>query len=100
VVPSPAGGVYVINAIADNAKGLLASGSGAILRLPAGQRHALLVPASAVLHRGDLTGVRIRVGKADDIRWIKVGAAVGSDIEILSGLRAGEQVLVATGATP
>jgi RND family efflux transporter MFP subunit len=100
VVPSPAGGVYVINAIADNAKGLLASGSGAILRLPAGQRHALLVPASAVLHRGDLTGVRIRVGKADDIRWVKVGAAVGSDIEILSGLRAGEQVLVATGATP
>ena len=100
VVPSPAGGVYVINAIVDNAKGLLASGSGAVLRLPAGQRHALLVPAAAVLHRADLTGVRIRVGKADDIRWVKVGAAVGSDIEILSGLRAGEQVLVATGATP
>jgi multidrug efflux system membrane fusion protein len=100
VVPSPAGGVYVINAIADNVKGLLASGSGAVLRLPAGQRHALLVPAAAVLHRGDLTGVRIRVGKADDIRWVKIGTAVGSDIEILSGLRAGEQVLVATGATP
>lgn len=100
VVPSPAGGVYVINAIADNAKGTLASGSGALLRLPAGQRHALLVPAATVLHRGDLTGVRVRVGTTDDIRWVKVGTAVGSDIEILSGLRAGELVLVATGATP
>ena len=100
VVPSPAGGVYVINAIVDNAKGLLASGSGAVLQLPAGQRRALLIPASAVLRRGDLTGVRIRVGKADDIRWVKVGSAVGSDIEILSGLRAGELVLIGTGATP
>jgi RND family efflux transporter MFP subunit len=100
VVPSPAGGVYAINALVDNSKGLLASGSGATLRLPAGQQHALLIPASAVLRRGDLTGVRIRVGKADDIRWVKVGAAIGNDIEILSGLRAGEQVLIATRATP
>jgi RND family efflux transporter MFP subunit len=100
VVPSPAGGVYVINALVDNAKGLLASGSGAVLRLPAGQRHAVLIPASAVVRRGDLTGVRIRVGKADDIRWVKMGSAVGTDVEVLSGLRAGEQVLATAGATP
>ena len=98
VVPSPAGGVYVINAIVSNPSGLLSAGSAALVRLPAGTRHAMLIPDNALIHNGDLTGVRVRVGTNVDVRWVKVGDHIGTFIEILSGLRVGEPVLVVRGA--
>jgi hypothetical protein len=48
-----------------------------------------------VVREGDLTGVRVVSGAAAELRWVRVGRPVGPDVEILSGLRAGEQVLVA-----
>ena len=98
VVPSPAGGVYVINAIVANPSGVLPAGAAALVRLPAGTRHALLIPENALVHNGDLTGVRVRVGANTDVRWVKVGVRVGTFIEILSGLRDGEPVLAVRGA--
>src|SRR5690606_17206565 len=54
VVPSPAGNVYTVNAIVQNADGGLLSGSAASLLLPQGSRSALMIPRSAVRRQGDL----------------------------------------------
>lgn len=97
VVPATAGGVYTINAIVTNAGAAFAEGTPATLTVRTGTRHALLVPAGAIVREGDLVGVRVRAGSAGDLRWVKTGARAGGMIEILSGVRAGEQVLIPAG---
>ena len=97
VVPSAAGGVYTINAIVANSGLSLAAGTQATLAVRVGTRHALLVPADALVREGDLVGVRVRAGNSFDLRWVKAGIRVGPMIEILSGVRAGDQVLVPSG---
>ena len=62
-----------------------------------GTRRALLVPTGAVVRQGDLTGVRIVAAGVATLRWIKLGGARGSMVEVLSGLAAGDTVLVADG---
>ena len=97
VVPSTAGGVWTINAIVLNSSRSFAAGTPATLQVRTGSRRALLVPAGALIREGDLVGVRVRTGATSDLRWVKTGSAVGSLIEILSGVRAGDQVLVPAG---
>jgi multidrug efflux pump subunit AcrA (membrane-fusion protein) len=58
-------------------------------------KQALLVPTEAVIERGQLTGVFV----PDEQGWIKfrlvkTGKLYGGNIEILSGLSAGERVVV------
>lgn len=60
--------------------------------IPAGSRVAVTVPASAVVRRGQLTGVRVVSGEAVVLRWVRLGRSVGDRIEVLSGLEAGEQI--------
>jgi len=93
---SPAGNVYTVNAIVDNASGGLLSGSAASLRLPQGSRNALMIPLSAVRREGDLTGVMLRDASGDVLRWVRLGATSGNQVEVLSGLAAGDQVVVPT----
>jgi RND family efflux transporter MFP subunit len=58
---------------------------------PGGER--LLVPAAAVVRRGELTAVYVAAGKAFALRAVRLGADLGAEgIEVLSGLRAGELV--------
>jgi RND family efflux transporter MFP subunit len=96
VVPAGAN-LYTINALVPNPKGRFLSGSAATLALPRGSRHAIVVPAAAVIRQGDLTGVRTVKGSETSLRWVKLGRPVGSAIEIFSGLAAGDTVLVAGG---
>ena len=93
VVPSGAGGVYSVNVIVLNPGGALPSGASATVQIPAGARHALFVPATALVRDGDLTGVRVARNGAADLRWVKTGVARGAEVEILSGVSAGEQVV-------
>jgi RND family efflux transporter MFP subunit len=95
VIPS-AGSMYRINAIVDNARDRHLPGSAAILALPLGTRAALLVPASAIEREGDLTGVRVRSDDGVQLRWVRLGRASGDSIEVLSGLRDGERIVVPT----
>jgi RND family efflux transporter MFP subunit len=97
VVPSAAGGVYTINALVANAGLTFSAGTPATLRVKVGMRHALLVPSGAIVTEGDLVGVRIRTGAGSDLRWVKAGTRSGGMTEILSGVRAGDQVLVPAG---
>jgi len=64
-----------------------------------GERSALLVPASAVVRRGQLTGV-YAVDSAGLLRWrvVTLGETnAGGNVEILSGLGAGEKFAVNPG---
>ncbi|HEY0970119.1 MAG TPA: efflux RND transporter periplasmic adaptor subunit [Gemmatimonadales bacterium] len=94
VVPAPAGNVYTVNAVVDNAHGRLLAGSAATLRLPQGERQAVLIPSAAVRREGDLTGVLVRGASADELRWVRLGATQGDRTEVLGGLHAGDQIVV------
>ena len=94
VVPAPGGNVYTINAIVDNRTRRFLPGSAASLALPQGTRQALVIPSAAVQREGELTGVYVRRDGADELRWIRVGRERGTVIEVLSGLRAGDHVVV------
>lgn len=97
VVPSGAN-LYTVNALVPDPDGRFQSGSSAALALPRGTRRALLVPVGAIARQGDLTGVRVVVTGGSSLRWIRLGRSRGDMIEALSGLAAGDTVLVPTGA--
>ena len=63
--------------------------------LPRGQKAALLVPASAVIARGQLRGTYI-VDDSGLIHWrvVIVGKSFGNDEEVLSGLSNGDIVVL------
>lgn len=63
------------------------------LLLPCGKKTALLIPASAVLRSGQLEMVRVLECGEAQMRHIRTGKILGERIEVLSGLREGEQIL-------
>jgi RND family efflux transporter MFP subunit len=94
----PAGGsLYTVNAIVDNAAGEFLAGSAAALLLPQGARPGIVLPRSAVRREGDLTGVLVRHESGSELRWVRLGRALADSVEVLAGLRPGEQVLVPAG---
>jgi RND family efflux transporter MFP subunit len=67
-------------------------------RFPRGQRESIMVPQTALLHRGQLDAIYV-VGKDDiaSLRYVTLGAPAGSDVEVLSGLDHGERVVAQPG---
>lgn len=52
---------------------------------------SLFIPASAIVHKDQLTGLYIvSENQTAQLRWLKVGKAHGDEVEILSGLNPGE----------
>ncbi len=96
VVPSGLN-LYTVNALVPNGGGRFLSGSSATLALPRGTRRAILVPDGAVVRQGDLAGVRTVSAGEPTLRWVKLGRAMNGSVEVLSGLAAGDTVLVAGG---
>lgn len=82
------------------AAGELRSGSFARLELPAGGAAAgdLWVPRSALVERGDLTGLFVAQGGLAELRWVSLGEGAGDRVRIRAGLRRGEVVVDAPGA--
>ncbi len=64
--------------------------------VPAGTIEAVTVPASAVVRRGQLTGVRVVTPQGVALRWVRLGRSVGdgSRVEVLSGLEAGDEIVL------
>lgn len=59
--------------------------------------HAVLVPASSLVHEGQLTGLyTISESGTAMLRWVKAGKAYGDQVEVLSGISPGEQFVVAS----
>jgi RND family efflux transporter MFP subunit len=94
VVPAGSGQLYTINALLDNAAGAYLPGSAATLSIPQGERRGVVVPAAAIVREGDLAGVDVLAGGAIERRWLRLGRSVGERVEVLSGLRAGDRVVI------
>ena len=73
----------------------LKSGMFGRLQLDKGVTQTMLVPASVIVERGELTSVFVvgsdQIGR---LRWVKVGRRIDNQVEILSGVNVGERVLL------
>ena len=70
-------------------------GSYARVHFLSGERARLVVPATAILRRGELTAVYVADGQGGfSLRQLRLGESVGSaeGIEVLAGLRSGETI--------
>ncbi|WP_242342720.1 efflux RND transporter periplasmic adaptor subunit [Anaeromyxobacter terrae] len=78
----------------------LRSGTFARLVLPAAEAPAgaVWVPRSALVERGDLTGVFVAAGGQAQLRWLALGEGVGDRVPVRAGLAAGEAVIDSPGA--
>jgi len=94
VVPAPGGALYTINALVNDRDGRYASGGAAVLLVPRGTRRAVFVPPATIARQGDLTGVRVLEAAGPTLRWVRLGAARGELVEVLSGLQGGERLVV------
>ena len=76
----------------------LRSGLFGRVRFPRGQREAIIIPRTAVLERGQMHGVYVVATDGQiGLRFITLGKPAGDNVEILSGLSAGERLIGAPG---
>jgi cobalt-zinc-cadmium efflux system membrane fusion protein len=85
----------VARATLDNADGLWRPGSAVQARITVAQQPAaLVVPLSALQTFRDWDVVFIRVGDTFEVRPLELGQRDGQRVEVLSGLKPGDQVVV------
>jgi RND family efflux transporter MFP subunit len=75
----------------------LRAGQFGRVAVPVGETNAVRVPASALVRRGQMDYVFIVADHHARLRIVKTGKTIGNEIEIVSGLNAGER-LVTEGA--
>jgi RND family efflux transporter MFP subunit len=96
IVPAvdPATRTFLVK-IALSDKGLK-SGLFARVRLPRGEREAILVPQGTLVEKGQLTGVyTVDTREIVTYRLVRTGKTFEGGVEILSGLNAGERIITA-----
>lgn len=79
----------------------LRSGAFARIALPAraaAPAGGVWVPRSALVERGDLTGVFVATAGQAQLRWLALGEEAGDRVPVRAGLSAGEAVIDAPGA--
>jgi RND family efflux transporter MFP subunit len=70
------------------------SGMYAQVLFPGEQAEAITVPQEAIVERGQLNGLYTVTDSTVLLRWVRLGEAHGTRIEVLSGLRGGERYVV------
>jgi RND family efflux transporter MFP subunit len=89
----PSSRTYVVKIYVEDRS--LRSGMYTKVLIPEGKRDILLVPKKAVVERGQLTGVFVKDDKGVlTYRLVKTGRLFGDNVELVSGLRAGESIVV------
>ncbi len=66
--------------------------AGAASPAPSATHARLVVPAAAVLQRGELTAVYAAQDKQFVLKAVRLGARQGDTLEVLAGLKAGERI--------
>ena len=61
--------------------------------VPLAERTALRIPALAVRQRGQLEIVFVIAHQKAQLRLVRTGMRIGTDLEVVSGVSAGEQVV-------
>jgi RND family efflux transporter MFP subunit len=72
----------------------LVPGMFARLYLPVGESRGLLIPQAAVRQVGQLTMVEAVVEGRPSLRQVKLGRQIGDRVEVLAGLKIGDQILL------
>jgi RND family efflux transporter MFP subunit len=100
IIPSadPGSHTFTVKADLPTTAGLR-SGLFGRLALVTGTRRALLAPAAGVLQRGQLSQVYLVENGRAAMRLVTVGDRRGDQIEILSGLRPGDRIIVPAAET-
>jgi multidrug efflux pump subunit AcrA (membrane-fusion protein) len=94
VIPSgdPASRTYQVQAVLDNPDGRLKAGMFARAAFPSGSREAVAVPLGSVVRRGQLVGLfAVDADARARLRWVRLGRETGGQVEVISGLQAGER---------
>jgi len=87
---------FEVQLVLDNPDGRLRSGMFARALFEHGTRDALLVPAAAVVERGQLRGLFVVDGEGRArLRWVRLGRKANDRVEVLSGLAVGERFVAA-----
>src|SRR5690606_28687295 len=95
------GGQYVIKVLLEDRDAGVFPGMYANIRLVAREGAPLgemiVVPAKALVHKGQLTGVYV-LGEDNValLRWLRMGTAHGDEVEVLSGLAKGETYIASS----
>ena len=85
----------VARATIANDDGMWRPGSAVKARITVEQQHAeLVVPLSALQNFRDWDAVFVRIGDTYEVRPLELGKRDGNQVEVLSGLNAGDQVVV------
>lgn len=69
-------------------------GQWAKVRIKTGERDGILVPESALLKRSELTSIYVLRDGQPYLRQVRTGAQFNGQTEVLSGLQAGDQIIV------
>jgi membrane fusion protein (multidrug efflux system) len=72
----------------------LVPGMFARLMLPLGSSRGILIPQAAVATVGQLTMVKVAADKTAQLRQVKLGQQIGSQVEVLAGVKAGDRIMV------
>lgn len=92
---NPMSRTFDLEAYLPNEDRRLKSGMFARVQVPIGTREAVLVPAEALHRRGQLTGLWfVDENDTAHLRWVRVGHAIGDEIEVVSGLEGGETIIL------
>ena len=75
-------------------EGMMITGAvcGFIVAVGTASPGRLTVPAAAVLRRGELTAVYAAQDSRFVLKAVRLGAAAGTGVEVLAGLKAGERI--------
>lgn len=93
------GGQYLVKVQLDKTDTKILSGMFTTVQFPVENKSdkvsIILIPKSAIVTHGALKGVFTVSGQNTALlRWVRLGKSFGDNIEVLSGLRAGEQYII------
>ncbi len=93
---------FRVNVVLGRPSSAVISGMTATVLVPSddpdtGTGTRLLVPSDALVRRGQMVGVFLVDGTTARLRWVRIGLEEGDAVEVLSGLKAGDRVVVGAG---
>jgi RND family efflux transporter MFP subunit len=88
----PSSRTFLVKLDLPGTSGLRAGQFGRVA-MPVGETSTLRVPASAVVQRGQMELLFVVVDGKAQLRIVKTGKRIGSEVELVSGVSAGEKVV-------